>query len=212
VNNITDENQREICTIHIKSNILDIREHQNCEGSQKGKRHDLYMNNHRKTAAPPFSPSPFRRRRITWCILITFVLVLYFGAPWEMQAYLKDVDHSTGISRANIAKLVKPASPSTGNGTHSSVDEIYGLLHLVINGGDRQLSHEVKVTSDKPVEMVYYAGVDREVNWEEEVKELNANYPIVVFSKVRWVPWHFNALIPTVIRRIARKPTCAAKR
>jgi hypothetical protein len=139
------------------------------------------MDNHHRmhSNTATFSTSPFRRRRITWCILITFAFVFFFGAPWEMPAYLKDIDHP--LSRANIANLVRPGSTSP----NPKVDEIYGLLYLVTRAGDRQLGHEVKVVSDKPIEMASYAGGDVNVNWEEEKKALNEKHPVVVFSKVR---------------------------
>src|SRR5271156_4186130 len=51
------------------------------------------------------SPSPYRRRRMIWCFILVFTVVFFFGAPWEMPGYLKDLDQSLGFSRANIVKL-----------------------------------------------------------------------------------------------------------
>jgi hypothetical protein len=123
------------------------------------------------------SGNPYRRRRITWLLIIIFAAVFFFGAPWELPAYLKDIDTLSGsISRANIAKLVRPS----GN-----VSEIYGLLHLVTAPGGPQLSHAAGVDANEPIDMAFYAGGDEHVDWEEEVITLDTLHPIVVFSKVR---------------------------
>src|ERR1700722_7476656 len=129
------------------------------------------------------SPSPYRRRRMIWCFILVFTTVFFFGAPWEMPGYLKDLDHSLGFSRANIVKLVRPPPPSGSPRKVVVVDEIYGLLHLVTRTDGRELEHDTGVVSNRAMDMGMYDS-EGEVNWDEEVKELNEKYPLVIFSKV----------------------------
>jgi len=64
----------------------------------------------------------------------------------------------------------------------ATVDEIYGLLHLVTSEGDPALSHAVDLDTSKPIQMSVYAGGEN-VDWTATVEELQKKYPIVVFSK-----------------------------
>ena len=98
-----------------------------------------------------------------------------------MPGYLKDLDQSLGFSRANIVKLARPP-PSGSPRKVGVVDEIYGLLHLVTRTDGRELEHDIGIVSNRAMDMGMYT--EGEVNWDEEVRELDEKYPLVIFSKV----------------------------
>lgn len=120
----------------------------------------------------PLVRAPYRRRRIIWATLALFGLVFFFGAPWEFPAR----GLGSSISRANVAKLVKQQSSWVP-------EEIFGLLHLVTKEDGQVLSHDPEVDPRKPMELSVYNG-GQSGNWKQYVKELEENYPLVVFSKV----------------------------
>jgi hypothetical protein len=65
----------------------------------------------------------------------------------------------------------------------ATVDEIYGLLHLVTSEGSPALSHAVDLDTSQPIQMSVYAGGES-VDWATTVEELRTNYPVIIFSKV----------------------------
>jgi hypothetical protein len=122
--------------------------------------------------------SPYRRRRIFafTLFIVAMVFLFQFGAPWEMSTTLKDAGiKPTGLSRANIAALVKP-----------KVDEIYGLLHFVTRTDKILSSTSVKLDPSKPIGLDVY-GSETE-DWKKNVEILNTEFPVVVFSKARTFP------------------------
>ncbi|KAL4267426.1 Glutaredoxin domain-containing protein [Pleurotus pulmonarius] len=78
----------------------------------------------------------------------------------------------SGLTRANIVALVKPAV---------QVDEIYGLLHFVTREDGKQFDPGFDVS--KPLDLDTYAQGEKSVVWSEVMKEFNTQAPIVVFSK-----------------------------
>ena len=69
--------------------------------------------------------------------------------------------------------------------SRSKVDEIYGLIHLVTGGVEKQhaLTEAADADPTKPVDLSVYAE-GKQIEWRSEVKKLDAKYPVVVFSKV----------------------------
>lgn len=131
------------------------------------------------TPAPP--RQPYRRRRIIWVVVSLFALVFFFGAPWEFPA-----EGFSSISRANIVQLTKQQLWYP--------DEIFGLLHFVTRDDGRVLSHDSDLDPRKPIRFDVYEKANG--NWTQFVQSLEAEYPVVVFSKVRFklrphsFPWH----------------------
>ncbi|KAJ7623587.1 thioredoxin-like protein [Roridomyces roridus] len=122
------------------------------------------------------APTPFRRRRILLVVVLLVGFIYFFGSPLQLPDALKDVSGS--VSRANIAQLVKPQK------AQKPVDEIYGLIHLVTGDNEQEhiLGHTEGLDPTKPVDMgVYAAGT--KLDWSKRVRELNDEYPLVVFSK-----------------------------
>ena len=116
-----------------------------------------------------------RRRRYLIAITVIVTFIFCLGIPWELPDSLK-VDGLGALSRANIAQLTK----TTTANTTQDVDEIYGLLHLVVDT-ETTLSHDVDTS--QPIDMDIYGG-GKKLDWAKTVQRLNTEYPIVVFSKV----------------------------
>jgi len=64
--------------------------------------------------------------------------------------------------------------------TAQDVDEIYGLIHVVI---DENTTLNGDLDTSRPIDMEIYGG-DEKVDWAKTVQMLNTEHPIVVFSKV----------------------------
>lgn len=124
------------------------------------------------------APTSIRPRRFIFFTAL-ICLGVYFVVPssiWQLPDALKDIE---GLSRANIVSLVK--SPPT------TVDEIYGLIHLVTGDTENEhiLVHQSGLDPTQPVDMGIYAAGQKDVDWPEVQKQLNLHFPVVVFSKVR---------------------------
>jgi len=120
------------------------------------------------------SHSPFRRRRIIFFSLLIITIIFFFGAPWELSSALKEAGVvPTGLSRANIASLVKS----------NRVDEIYGLLHFVTRNDQILLSTPTELDPSKPIDLGVYGGAKED--WKKNVEVLNEEYPVIIFSKAR---------------------------
>jgi hypothetical protein len=132
-------------------------------------------------------PSPpaslFRRRRRLACLVVFVItLLVIFGVPWELPSELQDsAVVPTGLSRANIVPLAKQPSHQAG-----VVDEIYGLLHFVTRNDQFLLSTSEALDPGKPIDLKVYS--NGKEDWSKNVKKLNEEYPIIVFSKVRPEP------------------------
>ena len=78
------------------------------------------------------------------------------------------------ISRANVAHLIGSRS----------VDEIYGVLHVVTTEHGHMLSAaDLPVNPSAPSELSLYTK-DPTLNWRKEMGRIDRNYPVIVFSKV----------------------------
>ena len=169
-------------TVHVEENIFDLG---SVSGSHPDRRQEccgwssLNCTFKRRALNMSFyAPlTTFRRRRylIAITVIATFTF-FYLGIPqWELPHSLK-VDGLGPLSRANIVQLTKMRKAKTAQ----DVDEIYGLLHLVVYK-KTPLSRDVEAT--RPIDMAIYGG-DKKLDWAKNVQRLNAEYPIVVFSKV----------------------------
>ncbi|KAG5640763.1 hypothetical protein DXG03_007257 [Asterophora parasitica] len=127
-------------------------------------------------STPPTSRAPVRRRRFFIFLALLVVTLFFIGVPWELPSSLKDAGLSA-FSRANIAHLTKSKESA-------KIDEIFGLLHMVTEDVERDLSEVEDLDSSQSVDMTVYAGGEK-VDWSRVVKNLNKKYPVVVFSKVR---------------------------
>ncbi|KAL0571729.1 hypothetical protein V5O48_010237 [Marasmius crinis-equi] len=124
-----------------------------------------------------FATTTIRRKRFIALLLgvVTFYL-LFLRSDWELPEALKDA--GVPLSKGNFAHIMK--------GKLSKVEEIYGLIHLVTNEDDEHqhiLNNSPKLDPTKPVDMALYAPGEVDVNWSEEVARIDAQYPVVVFSK-----------------------------
>jgi len=90
-----------------------------------------------------------------------FSVIFYFGAPWELPAYLKDIGSPTNY------KL--------------NVPEIYGLLHLVTREDGYQLGSDIDPNEKLALDV--YAKGEKKVDWVKEMERLDELYPVIVFSK-----------------------------
>lgn len=69
----------------------------------------------------------------------------------------------------------------------SSVDEVYGLLHLVTAESDEYqhvLTNNVELDPTKRISLNDYAPGNEDLDWTAEMERLNKEFPVVVFSKV----------------------------
>ncbi|KAF8647116.1 hypothetical protein AX16_006948 [Volvariella volvacea WC 439] len=114
-----------------------------------------------------------RRRRFIIFTLIAFIAFLFLGR-WELPERLKD----SGLpqSRDHLLELLKFKEPDV------EVDEIYGLLHLVMRNDQHSLSNVENLDPSQPIDLSVYAG-GASIDWQKEVKLLHKKYPLVVFSK-----------------------------
>jgi len=126
---------------------------------------------------------PIRRRRVILFIVTLLVGILFFVfVPWELPPSLRGLGLG-GISRANVAQLIKS----------KRVGEIYGLLHLVTGDHEQEhvLGNAVQLDPTVPIELSVYAAGDT-LDWTIERDTINKNYPIVVFSKVSLTHGHLH--------------------
>ncbi|TFK44311.1 thioredoxin-like protein [Crucibulum laeve] len=126
------------------------------------------------------SPScaPMRKRRFVVLGVVLLGLIFIFGVRWELPSSLKDAGISS-LSRANVVQIVKSANKT------KTVDEIYGLLHLVTEDDEHQhvLSNVVDLDPREPIPMSVYAAGREKLDWNKRVAELNEKHPVIVFSK-----------------------------
>ena len=138
--------------------------------------------------------SPYRRRRVLWSLLAVSLVSLWYLAThaealgsWSLPAYLKDLGHSNSSSPA---RLIADAKADAGR---PRAQEIHGLLHFVTAHPDRTLNEQgetievaglgpVQVNAQDAVDMRVYAP-DGDSDWGTHVKSLEAQHPLVVFSK-----------------------------
>ena len=132
-------------------------------------------------ATPPPSkmdsrPLPFlRRRRVLFPLFILVLLCLFlfspsqdlFGLPPALQGLRR-------VSPASIAALMRP-----------HVDEIHGLLYYAVHQNEGLANNAPDPT--RPLHLSVYADGDNSPtpDWSSRVKHLNAEAPLIIFSKVR---------------------------
>ncbi|KAF9444771.1 thioredoxin-like protein [Macrolepiota fuliginosa MF-IS2] len=112
---------------------------------------------------------------VLFCVLLA--LAWSFGFSWELPESWKD----TGIMTSSRARIAQAFSTKK-----VSVDEIYGLLHLVTGDSDESqhvLTNKVELDPTKPITLDVYAAGSKNLNWDKEMKRLNTEFPVVVFSK-----------------------------
>ncbi|KAJ3576781.1 hypothetical protein NP233_g195 [Leucocoprinus birnbaumii] len=121
-----------------------------------------------------------RRTSVRFIILICVLLGLSwsFGLSWELPASWKDGDILSS-SRAKLAAAFNARK-------QSKVDEIYGLLHLVTADSDEYqhvLTSNVELDPTKRISLNDYTAGNEDLDWSAEVKRLEQEFPVVVFSK-----------------------------
>jgi hypothetical protein len=117
------------------------------------------------------------RRRILLPLLVLALLFLFlfssshdlFGLPPALQGLRR-------VSPASIAALVQ----------NRGVTEMHGLLYYAVHESDQALAHDAPDPT-RPLDLSVYA--DGELapkpDWLARVKHLDAEAPLIVFSKVR---------------------------
>ena len=118
-----------------------------------------------------------RRRRVLFPLFTIALLFLFlfspshdlFGLPPALQGLRR-------VSPASIAALMRP-----------SVDELHGLLYYAVHQNEA-LAHDAPDPT-RPLDLSVYADGDRAPtpDWPSRVKHLNAEAPLIVFSKVRFL-------------------------
>ena len=120
--------------------------------------------------------TPLRGRRRTLLSLIALVLLFFFlfspshdllGLPPVLQGLRR-------VSPASITSLMR-----------HRVAEIHGLLYYAVNENEALANDALDPT--RPLDLSVYADGDPapEPDWPARVKLLNAETPLIVFSKVR---------------------------
>lgn len=121
------------------------------------------------------------RRRVLLSLLALVLLFLFlfspshdlFGLPPALQGLRR-------VSPASIAALVKPR-----------VTEIHGLLYYAVHESEG-LAHDAPDPT-RPLDLSVYADGDPapKPDWPARVKHLDEEAPLIVFSKVRPLPFRW---------------------
>lgn len=131
----------------------------------------------------PFAPNSMAgSKRLLWIIAISVtVLLLFFARPSSFN-----LPSSFSLSRHSEDQgslLTSGSISSKMSGGRMRVQEIHGLLHLVAQTNGH-LTNEV--AGDNELDLKVYAdAAGGEDDWQNYVKRLYAETPVVVFSKVR---------------------------
>lgn len=141
----------------------------------------------------PRPSSPYRRRRITWVILLMAAAFIFYASThdtsfWSLPSYLKEVSFSS-----SVASKVGLEKAKAVNSERLRVQEIHGLLHFVTAYPNRRLNEEdgainavglglTKVDPTETVDLRVFSP-DGEDDWQQYVKTLREKYPLIVFSK-----------------------------
>lgn len=157
--------------------------------------------------APGPSPSfrsPYRRRRITWSILLLALgSLLYLGThtetfgSWSLPASLKDIGHSIASSRGRVI-----ADAKAHDTVRLHVQEIHGLMHFVTEYPEKRLddgeitgeaSESVHIDGSQPIDLQAYSPSGDD--WQTYTKTLRKKHPLIVFSK-SYCPYVYHCLFP----------------
>lgn len=149
--------------------------------------------------ARPWTGAPIRRRRtlIPLALLaLTALLYVYtYGVPavLTLSPALKDIGlgFAPGSSRAGRVAQARPQL--AGEGALADVRELDALLHFISAHPERRLDEDtgtirveglgsVAVDGARPVDLRVYAP-DGDYAWEEHVRRVGEQLPLVVFSK-----------------------------
>ncbi|KAI0709564.1 thioredoxin-like protein [Cerioporus squamosus] len=165
----------------------------------------------KSTTTPPWTGSPYRRRRILWALLLLTLGGIYYlaqyGAPsssfLSLSESLKDWGFSPDSSRAGRVAQAKAQSDSDQSEAEKEAycrrRRVRGLARdrrapalphrapgaaLDEDGGSIRVEGlgSVAVDAGKPVDLRVYAP-DGKYDWEEHTKRVKEQYPLVVFSK-----------------------------
>ena len=119
----------------------------------------------------PTSRASLIRRNRTLILIAAAVLAFIFLGSRHLFS------ESFDISQSKIAGYLSTS--------RTKVDEIYGLIHLVTGGIEKQdtLAEAPDADPTKALDLSVYAD-GKPIEWRSELKRLDTKYPIVVFSKV----------------------------
>jgi hypothetical protein len=127
-------------------------------------------------------PHLLRRRRILFPLFTLALLFLFFFSPsHDLLGLPPALQGLRRVSPASIAALMRPR-----------VDEIHGLLYYAVHSNEA-LAHDAPDPT-RPLDLSIYADGDLAPtpDWPARVKLLNAETPLVVFSKVRPLVFSFH--------------------
>jgi len=133
----------------------------------------------------PAAAAPIRRSRLVY--LLGAALLFFVGyQAWIGLPQVLTNPNIPPLSRANLVPLLQSQS--------KPVTEIYGFLHLVSQGAtaEGEQLHSFKQMEDvdwkQPVSLDTYAVDNVNINWNREMKRIDDEFPIIVFSKVCTLP------------------------
>lgn len=116
------------------------------------------------------------RRRILLPLLVLALLFLFLFSSHDLLGLPPALHGLRRVSPANIAALVQ----------NRGVTEMHGLLYYAVHESDQALAHDAPDPT-RPLDLSVYA--DGELapkpDWLARVKHLDAEAPLIVFSKVR---------------------------
>ena len=152
----------------------------------------------RTPSSRPWTGSPYRRRRILWALTLLTVGSVYYltqyGAPsfFSLSESFKDMGFSASSSRAGRVGQAK-AAIYAGEKEYADVREIDALVYFLTAYPERKFDEDgesfrveglggVVVDPEHPVDLRVYAP-DGKHDWAEYTKQVEEQYPLVVFSK-----------------------------
>lgn len=151
-----------------------------------------------KYTTPRRAPSPYRRRRILWttiALISLFILYLYTSdsAFWSFPSSLDDLGFTPSSSKAKQVADAKAKDIAESNAKKLDVQELHGLLHFVTAHADKRFNELdgsinvaglglVKVDPAEPIDLRVYSP-DGDADWEQHLKALRNDHPLIVFSK-----------------------------
>ncbi|KAJ4483724.1 hypothetical protein J3R30DRAFT_3402362 [Lentinula aciculospora] len=116
-----------------------------------------------------------RRLFLTFLTLLSVFLYLFVFSDTD--------NHDSWMSKL----LGDQFNFSSSKSTKPPVDEIYGVISLVTRENDKsqRVLSAKNIDLGQPIDLNVY-GTKRGMKWEKELQRLNEEFPVVVFSKVRY--------------------------